>query len=385
MPTANPFNPGKPVDPRFFGGRHKELNLFKEYLGYTESANPHHLAIMGERGIGKSSLLRKCEDIAREDGCITVRRELDATVRSIQELMLFMVKTLKSDGSSNLPAKIRAANKVKSFFSSHKVGVSVLGMGGSIEKIAAAPTLQDDFFNELMTISNGISEDVRAIVFLLDEAEKLQMIEGAWSFLRSLFTRVSERGGKYMIVVSGKLGLFKGIKEIFSPVERFLTPVNIEEMTLEETGEALRKPIEASSRTITSGAIRTVFDSSNGHPYVVQIFGFYAYEAGVKHIDESVIHQTLPRVMTRLSAQLFKDRYEAASESERRVLLTLSELRGVSRISDIEKASGMSEKVVPQLLIRLIEKECVKKMGRGMYALFNPLFGEYIKGISERS
>jgi DNA replication protein DnaC len=76
--TKNPFNPGRPVDPKYSWGRKKELETFRRYLEYSTEGNSHNLAILGERGIGKSSLLRKFQQIASEENdCLVVRRELD--------------------------------------------------------------------------------------------------------------------------------------------------------------------------------------------------------------------------------------------------------------------------------------------------------------------
>jgi hypothetical protein len=118
---------------------------------------------------------------------------------------------------------MKAKHKIESFFSSYKLGASILGTGMTIERIQPSMISQDAFCRDLMQIWNGIKNDVSAVVFLLDEAEHLQEIKGAWGFLRSVFTRVSEQGWRYMLVVSGKLGLFRSIKGIFSPMERFFT------------------------------------------------------------------------------------------------------------------------------------------------------------------
>jgi hypothetical protein len=230
-----------------------------------------------------------------------------------------------------------------------------------------------------MQIWNGIKNDVSAVVFLLDEAEHLQEIKGAWGFLRSVFTRVSEQGGRYMLVVSGKLGLFKGIKEIFSPMERFFTPLEVKPMMLEEIKEVLEKPLAPLSRRIDGESVRRIAQLSAGNPYVVQTFGFYLFEEGTASIERKTIEKVLPRVMTRLSSQLFRDRFEETSELERRVLLTMSTMPSSTSPKELTKESRMSPKVLPQLLRRLVDKGCVRKVERGRYSLFNPLFGDYVK------
>lgn len=376
--TVNPFKPGIPVDPEYFGGRTGEQEIFETSLNYSMRGNPQHLAILGERGIGKSSLLRKFGQLAKQYDCIVVRRELDATVDSIAALVMFMLEALHSQGSSHVAHTQKAKKKVSDFFSGYKIGVSVMGYGFSIEKLRTAAAYQDYFCKELMHVWNGVKSATSGIVFLLDEAETLQTIPGAWSFLRSVFTRIAEGNASYMLVVSGKMGLFKGIKEIFSPMERFFMPIEISHLTLDETADVLRKPLTKFSVSISDEAVRIIHGWSGGHPYVVQTFGFHAFEEQVKGIDRKVIDRVLPRVMTRLSNQIFKDRFETASRDEKKVLLAMNALRRDASPKQIGKEAHL-EKTVRTVLARLVEKDCVVKAGRGNYRLFNPLFGEYVR------
>lgn len=389
----NPFKPGKPVDPEYFGGRAKELETFRQYLGYSIEGNPHNLAILGERGIGKSSLLRKFQQIASDEGkgCIVVRRELDTSVDSLSSLTLFLLEALKSEGSTYASRGKKVTSKVSSFFSNYKLGVSVLGQGFSVEKINHSIAIQDYFYKELMHIWDGIKDGTGGIVFLLDEAEYLQNIQGSWSFLRSVLTRVSEEDSGYMLVVSGKLTLFRGIKEIFSPVERFFTPLEVMPMALSEVREALEKPLEQSlSAKIDRNAVESVFHYSGGHPYIVQTFGLYVFEEaskeGAKSIDSKMIIEVLPRVMTRLSSQVFKDRFDKTSVLERKVLLAICDLRQSSNNIEFTpqqiKVKG-GKYSVRVILARLVEKDCLIKRERGRYSLFTPLFSEYVKARME--
>ena len=388
-PKKNPFKPGKPVDPEYFGGRNRELETFRHYLGYYIEGNPQNLAILGERGIVKTSLLRKFQQIASDEkGCLVVRRELDASVDSLSSLTLFLLEALKSEGTSYSSRKKKIASRVSSFFGNYKLGVSVLGHGFSVEKISRSVAIQDYLYKELMHIWEGVREGTGGIVFLLDEAEHLQNIQGSWSFLRSVLTRASEEDAGYMLVVSGKLTLFRGIKEIFSPVERFFTPLEIMPMTLPEVREALEKPLEQSLAVkVENRAIESVFRYSGGHPYIVQTFGLYMFEEASKKdsksIDSKTIVEVLPKVMTRLSSQIFRDRFDKTSSLERKVLLAICEIG--QDTSDVEfspqqiKVKG-EKYSIRVILSRLVEKDCLVKRERGSYSLFTPLFSEYVKG-----
>jgi hypothetical protein len=311
---------------------------------------------------------------------------MDASVDSLRSLTLFMLEAAKSEGSSRLTSRRRrASEKVRGFFERYKVGVSVMGHGLSIENLERSAAVQDYFYKELMHIWEGVRGATRGVVFLIDEAERLQGVEGSWSFLRSVLTRTSEADAGYMLVVSGKLGLFKGIKEIFSPMERFFTPLELVPMKRDEVKEVLEKPLRESSIEITEEAIKAISEYSGGHPYIVQAFGLYAFEEAVgssaRSVDGPMVRKILPKVMTRLGGQVFRDRFEKASPLEKRVLLAIAKA-GKDEVApqEIGRVGGKGNSaVVRPALKRLVEKDCLVRRGRGTYSFFTPLFGEYVK------
>ncbi len=376
---TNPFRPGQPIDPKYFGGRKKELDIFEECLNYSSTGNLHHLAVMGERGIGKSSLLRKYDDLATDRGFLAVRRELDTTVDSINSLMEFMLYALKASCTSIFSARMKASSRTRKFFQNYSLNVSIMGSGVSVQRQGGVSLLQDVFYDEFARVWAEVKNEIPAIVFLLDEAERLQQIEGSWSFLRTLFTRFAESNMNYMLVVAGKLDLFRGIREIHSPMERFFLPLEIKEMVLDETREILERPMEAFQRKFKSDAVQKVYEKSGGHPYVVQTFGFFAFETGEKNLDARVFDSIVPVVMSRLSVQLFKERFDSASPKEREILGGLAKLYGPSTPKSVSRICDVPLKTVWVALDRLVNKYCVNKVGRGNYSLFTPLFGEYVK------
>ncbi|MBU1062363.1 MAG: ATP-binding protein, partial [Candidatus Omnitrophica bacterium] len=68
MIKPNPFTPQSGWEPRIFGGRDDEVSLFKSTLDDAISIRPNHLVVLGEWGIGKTSLLKQFRRIAQENG-----------------------------------------------------------------------------------------------------------------------------------------------------------------------------------------------------------------------------------------------------------------------------------------------------------------------------
>lgn len=200
--------------------------------------------------------------------------------------------------------------------------------------------VQDYFYDELRLIWKQLKDKVDCVVFLLDECELLNQVPGVWPFLRTVFSRVYEYKANYMLAISGKLGFFKGIKEIHSPLERFFYPMELKPLTLDETKEALVLPLKDQGISITNDAIKQVFDYSKGHPYVVQVFGFYLVERAKDVIDPKTVSIALSDVMARLKSQVFRDRYDSASDKEKHILKKMSTVsEEAMRLSQIAKIS----------------------------------------------
>lgn len=382
--TRNPFTPTLPIDPEKFVGRKDEIKAFLLSLRQSHYGNPQNLAIMGDRGIGKSSLLRKFESIAKSQNCLVVRRDIDASVNSLQMLTYFILYALKQEGKRFFSKGKKARETVNGFFRKYKISVSIAGFGGSIEEKVPPFAVQEEFYDKLAEISKNIQSHVPVTVIMLDEAERLQNIEGAWEFIRSVFTRLLENNHHFLVIVSGKLGLFQNIKEIFSPMERFFFPRHIGLLDEHETIEAIRKPMIENGVILDEHVEKAIVEYTDGHPFIIQVFGYYLFETGKKSINEELFRKALPNILDRLRIQVFQDRYNSASPKERKILNFMAESKkGIFETSEIK--SSLKMKNVSPLIRRLVEKDCMKKLERGKYAFFHKLFGHYIKTELVRS
>ena len=215
---------------------------------------------------------------------------------------------------------------------------------------------------------------------MLDESEHLEMIEGSWGFLRTVFSRLNENGANYLLIVAGKLGLFEKIKEIFSPMERFFYPWEIGPLSKSEVKEMISKPFLEVDRTVSKDVLENIFNLSAGFPYVTQVIGFHLYESEETRIDMKIFNEKWPEITDRLEVQLFKSRYEVASPREREVLRKMSDSPSSNHnAQDLSKKMTISNRQISSIFGSLVKKNCLMKTSFGNFILFHPLFGEYIK------
>ncbi len=373
---ANPFRPGGIVELEYFVGRTLEITRFLQYFKNTKDGNPHHLAILGERGIGKTSLLRYLEWQAKKQKALVVRIALDPATNSIEYLVAQILEELKRAGVAHSLVD-KSAENLKGFFQKYRVSLS-LGVARIEPKKETEIETKIEFRYKLQEIWSKIKDKIPGVVIMLDEAEQLEEITGSLQYLRNVFLRLSENHCGYMLVLSGKIGLFKQIKELHSPLARFFTPITLGLLKPEEVSEAIQKPFTDANKKIEPSLIKKIVEDSQGHPYVVQTIGYVLFEQDKKEITNSDYQALKPAIMAQLADQLFQDMLEATSPEEQKILYALAQAKKPLKVKEIAKKIGKKSTHIGTQIKRLTETNCIKKFSRGEYTLFHKLFGEYI-------
>lgn len=161
-------------------------------------------------------------------------------------------------------------------------------------------------------------------------------------------------------------------------MERFFFPREIGLLSADETIEAIKKPMIKNGITITEQVEKLLIDYTDGHPFIIQVFGYYLFELGEHAINEEIFQRELPNTLKRLETQVFRDRFNSASPREREILNFMADSEN-EVFKPAEIADSLSMKNVRKFLRRLIEKDCLKKTGRGEYTFFHRLFRLYIQ------
>jgi len=68
MIKSNPFTPQSGWEPKVFGGRSKQIEAFSRVMREAVAGRPNHMVVLGEWGIGKTSLLKQFKKITQGKG-----------------------------------------------------------------------------------------------------------------------------------------------------------------------------------------------------------------------------------------------------------------------------------------------------------------------------
>jgi Cdc6-like AAA superfamily ATPase len=348
----NAFQPAREIDDaeRFAGRLDAASDAYFALI--TEGAN---IAVVGNRGIGKSSLARQIGNIASGDNTLLERlglphdRRLDflaiylacgKTIQNVSDLLerLLTTDSCLGDWIYDVP---NARREIESY--TPEVSAKVFGVGGSLKatqstEMGASPAvsghaLDTVFMNVCQAIvEEGIAKD--GLLICVDEFDQIRDPSGMASLLKSLATNCPRV--KFCLV-----GVAQDIQNLMREHEssdRLFAGsiIRLPPMSQAELSEVVRiaeATISGYIHFTEEGTTRLVA-LAQGHPYMVHLIGKYAlrnaYSTGTSDIDAPTIEATLESIARRGADPVLEGRYlKAVGSSPQRetVLRALATVR----------------------------------------------------------
>ncbi len=364
-----------PVAPENFAGRVEQIREFERFLDDTIEGNSKNVAVLGEWGIGKTSLLRMFKHIAEQKGCIGTIIELGEATDSFLTLFEIITRNLARDSQT----KRGLSAKAKEFLSGISLSTSYGPIGLDFSKRREMPQNTIKFREDLIKIYREVK---CPFLIMVDNAEQLLNIKGSVFELRNIFQMLQSMDEvKCMLILAGRETLFSDMRSVAEPAVRFFWGIELKPFTLEETREAIEKPLISSEIKFDEECIRRIHEISQGHPYFVQVFAYnlYTFRKG-NEITLSDLNSNFNLILNFLGRRLFDSLLGIITPKERAIVLAFTKFKH-DVVTNTELARVAEVKSINQYLIRLSEMQfpIVIRLERGRYRLFHPLFREYLK------
>jgi hypothetical protein len=373
----------------FFTGRVDEIEKFRSAIESVVNGGraSRYLAISGDSGIGKSTLLREYEKIASEKGFLVIRREFDSSLNTIGDAISFLKDAFNRESSVRLSTLERSIRKLGRELDDHGLNVGGYGFGARPRSVSPE-VLQENTFQLLESRSRKLVQSgVSGIVFLLDDADRLNDIDGGWAFLKTLFQRLNEGYDSYfMLVVAGSKLFKRSGKSDSQSIRRFFDILELQLFNPDETSLFMKEIFMNNGITFSSGALQSVYELSGGHPLILQAFASELVEnqePNQDNIQKSDVKRLISGVISRLGDGFFWENFEEASTEERAVLEALGLSKEPLNVKQVDSLVRKQEIDVKNALRSLLEKGSVKLTRDGQYTLFSPLFAQYVRSNSE--
>ena len=320
----NPYNFVNPIkDPKRFAGREKELKEIRYYLELSTSGSPIHIALVGPRSVGKTSLLNMIEYMANNElGLLAVKVPLNAEI--VKNDVLFFKEIFDGILTKGLEKGIYGK-----FYKVFRKVIDTLDIEAEIpllfgtayigfKKENITGVAQNILIHDLKKIHSEAKEKgIPTIVLLFDECDLLSQNETLLQKIRNIFMEVEG----YILVFSGTEKMFPAISEVFSPIPRFFKRINVENFKeFKETEECLLKPLnDAEKEAFDRTCIADIHRITNGSPYEINLIAHYMYrrwrEGKIPKIQLSP--EVLDDVLNELERLRKEGHYEIANKIKR--------------------------------------------------------------------
>jgi Cdc6-like AAA superfamily ATPase len=343
--VENAFRPAKEIDdPERFAGRKDAVQ--QAYYGLVGEGT--HIAIVGNRGIGKTSLARQIVNIASGDNDLLAKLELKhdrkldflaiyltcggsiADIRDLLERLLTSSSCL-SDWIYDIPT----ASKVMQGFTP-KAGGNLFGFAlevsgekkSELTSESAGPKHQVDavFTNVVIAMTaQGLATD--GLLIVVDEFDQIADPKGFASFLKSLATNAP----KVRFCIVGVAQDIQNLMKEHESTDRLFAGAIIPLPSM--TDPELREIVAIAEKSVDhyiqfdEEALVRLTTLAHGHPYMVHLIGKYAfrhaYMTSRRKIDLAMVNEAMQSIAERQYDPVLEGRYKkaVASSEQREVVL----------------------------------------------------------------
>ena len=386
-PIKNPFSPGAGTPPPALAGRDNLRETVRIATERVRLGRPTKSILMvGLRGVGKTVLLDAMRDAAEAAGLQTLRIEAPED-RSLPGILAPQLRQALLRLSRNAQARDlaqRALRGLAGFAKALKVKYQDIEVGFDFEPepgLADNGDLEHDLQALLETAGAAAKQAGTALVIFIDELQYVQEPE-----LAALITALHRTAQQRMPVVMVGAGLpqLRGrMGRAKSYAERLFDFPEIGPLSEEDAQLAIRQPASAQGVEVEMGALKLVYEKTQGYPYFVQEWGKHAWElAEGSTITRRDVELANEAVIAALDESFFLVRFDRLTPIEKRYLRAMADLGGgPHRSGDIAKKLERKVTSLGPTRSQLIAKGMIWSPNHGDTAFTVPLFHEFMLRI----
>ena len=341
---TSPFTPGVPVPAEFFVGRLAEIKYLKKEVARAESGRLEVGFLIGERGIGKSSLASFVRSLSERDRRMIGLHAFLGGVTSLEEMVRRIYDRLLKESLST-----PWHEKVKKFFGNHIREVGLFGV--SLEFGAPFQDLKrlvHDFAPALRNLLEQVKDEKSGLFIVLDDINGLASSLEFTNWLKSLVDEIatSREPLPLCLLMVGTEERRQAMIDLQPSLARYFDLVEIRAWGPQETRDFFKKGFSSVGMTIDDGATDFLSRFAGGLPMLAQEIGDAAFVVdtdgqvnqadavravmaaadvvGRKHLQPQVFHAIRSRQYRMIIRKVAREPFEAVFK-RKEVLSRLTE------------------------------------------------------------
>lgn len=381
-PHRNPFSPGAGSPPPELAGRDELLAQAGITLARTKAARfEQSLMLVGLRGVGKTVLLNRIQEMATADGYGVAMVEATEG-RALPELLVpaFRQILFRLDALANVSNKVKRGLRVlRSFIGSVELKYGEYGINVEPERgTADSGQLEADLAELFDAIGEAARDRGVAVAVIVDEMQYLN--EEEMSALIMSIHRCAQRQLPIVLIGAGLPQLVGLAGRSKSYAERLFRYPTVGPLATGDAKEALRGPVLQQNVSFTDEALDELVRVTHGYPYFLQEWGYQAWNLATESpISVEVIRNATDASIRKLDESFFRVRFDRLTPREKDYMRALAELGpGQHRSGDIADCLKVKVQSIAPLRSGLIKKGMIYSPAHGDTAFTVPLFDEFM-------
>lgn len=358
---TNPFTPQTGMEPKVLGGRENEIREFCSLLDQAKSKSYGHLLILGEWGMGKTTLLRYFKKIAQSYG-----------------FPAFYIPLPKQG------ANFRTCDVFKLIY--EEVSLNLGKEGLIVEKRKNKPTLQLEFTKFLLNLWELLQNEL--ILFLLDDIQNIADLPQVLDIMRLVLSRdeILKRCNYLFLLSSTPSGWQEFILK-HDPIGRFFRKkIVLQNLSQQAVNYTIAETLRDTSVKFTDKILDLLYHYTQGHPYELQLLASHLYDNQIKGVvDERIWETSFLAALRDLGTEYFHSLWLRASEREREILKIIAEKKEWLAISDVRTILITERRIrnfpianTKNFLYRLHNKGLLRRDDHGRFCVLDTMFAEYV-------
>lgn len=364
MGTPNVFKPSFGNRPDRVVGRDQVVQGICNGLTEEPGSRERSVLILGQRGMGKTSLLLEVADRVRSLGFVPVR------VTHRTTMLEDIIGVAQLEGSKALGS---AASRVSSL-SADAFGFTIgLSFTDEVEKYQG-------FRVKLSLLCDRLAEAGLGLLILLDE------VQANSDEMRTLATTYQELAGDGKNIALVMAGLPSSISKVLN--DKTLTFLNrarrvhLGPISTNAVGLYFEDAFKRVGRSISHDVLLQAAESTRGFPYLLQLVGYhlvrYSDIDGV--ISERVLEAAVKEALDELAEDVFETTLKPLSRKDIEFLKAMAQDEGVSAATDIMARLGVADNYYQPYRARLLATGIIEAPRDGELEFAVPYLADYLAG-----
>lgn len=378
-----PFTLGFGEKPYILIGRSSVVDRYDDILSNDDRTLFKHPLIVGARATGKTVLLHRLLDIAKQHKYVT---EYISTQTGIYEQLIYDLSGMEFIASKVKKLEVNPSATVSVPSSTGSTMFSISGI--RVERNEDKRFFDIDLATAICSILN--KKKAKGVAIAIDEMNMAYIDD-----IRKIATTMQTLIANGFPVSFIGAGIPEYIDEIKNDTSisfiRRMGQIDIGNLALDDIARAIDKTCHDYGIKTDEQASIAIANASDGSPFIAQLFAYnacaIARKRNSKHINITIddCYDGFEEGLSTIFTSLVKPTLKSLTEKELDFMRAMGELYPASKIKigDVVKITGQTKQYINIYKHRLIDKRVIKGDGRGYIKCIIPYMTMYLSNPSK--